>query len=62
MKTKLKLSKFLPFSEYEIYYEEEGIPVENRHVFKWGIAVAIRKNTMQIVQRPPINRQSLFCN
>jgi len=42
-KTRSKLSKSLPFSDYEIY-EEEGICAENHHIFKWGIVVGIRKD------------------
>ena len=57
-KTRSKLSKSLPFSDYEIY-EEEGIPVENHHIFKWGIVVGVRKNTIQIVQRLQVTQQSL---
>ena len=57
-KTKSKLSKSLPFSDYEIY-EEEGIPVKNHHIFKWGIVVGIRKNTIQIVQHLQVKQQSL---
>ena len=40
-KTKAKLSKSLPFSEYDIY-KEEGECAENHHIFKWGIVVGIR--------------------
>jgi hypothetical protein len=57
-KTKSKLTKSLPFSDYEIY-EEEGIPAENHHIFKWGVVVGIRKNSVQIVQRLQIMQQSL---
>jgi len=48
-KTKAKLSKFLPFSEYVIY-EEAGECAENHHIFKWGIVISIRKD-IQVVQR-----------
>ena len=57
-KTKSKLSKSLPFSDYKIY-EEEGIPVKNHHIFKWGIVVGIHKNTIQIVQHLQVKQQSL---
>lgn len=57
-KSRSKLSKPLPFSEYEIY-EEEGIPAENHHIFKWGIVVGIRKDTIQIIQHVEIKQQSL---
>ena len=56
-KTKSKLSKSLPYSEYDIY-EEEGVGAENHHIFKWGIVVGIRKD-LQVVQRLQITQQSL---
>ena len=57
-KTKSKLSKSLPCLDYEIY-EEDGIQAENHHIFKWGIVVGVRKNSLQIVQRLQIQQQSL---
>lgn len=57
-KTKSKLTKSLPCSDYEIY-EEEGLPAENHHIFKWGLVLGIRKNSVQIVQRLQIAQQSL---
>jgi len=56
-KTKSKLSKSLPFTDYEIY-EEEGVSAENHHIFKWGIVVGIRKD-LQVAQRLQIKQQSL---
>jgi hypothetical protein len=56
-KTNSKLSKSLPSTDYEIY-EEEGICAENHHIFKWGIAVGIRKD-LQVTQRLQITQQSL---
>lgn len=56
-KTKAKLSKSLPFSEYDIY-EEEGKCAENHHIFKWGIVVGIRKD-IQVAQQVEIKQKSL---
>jgi len=56
-KTRSKLSKSLPFSDYEIY-EEEGICAENHHIFKWGIVVGIHKD-LQVTQRLQMKQQSL---
>ena len=57
-KTKSKLTKSLPYSDYEIF-EEEGLPAENHHIYKWGIVIGIRKDTIQIIQRLQIEHQSL---
>ena len=56
-KTKAKLSKILPFSEYNIY-EEAGECAENHHIFKWGIVIGIRKD-IQVAQRIEIKQKSL---
>ncbi|KAF8157252.1 hypothetical protein B0H34DRAFT_675560 [Crassisporium funariophilum] len=56
-KTKSKLSKSLPYSEYDIY-EEPGESAENHHIFKWGIVVGIGKD-IQVTQRLEIIDQSL---
>jgi hypothetical protein len=47
-KTQSKLSKSLPFLDYDIY-EESGERADNHHIFKWGIVMGIRKD-IQIVQ------------
>ena len=57
-KAKSRLTKSLPFLDYEIF-EEEGLPTENHHIFKWGIVMGIRKNSLQIMQRLEIEQQSL---
>ena len=57
MKTRSKLSKSLPFSDYNIY-EEPGECAENHHIFKWGIVVGIQKD-LQVVQQLEIKQQSL---
>lgn len=56
-KTKTKLSKSLPFLDYDIH-EEAGESAENHHIFKWGIVMGIRKD-LQIAQRVEIKQQSL---
>ena len=53
-KTRSKLSKSLPFSNYDIY-EEPGECAENHHIFKWGIVVGIQKD-LQVVQRLEIKQ------
>jgi hypothetical protein len=56
-KTKTKLSKSLPFLDYDIH-EEAGESAENHHIFKWGIVMGIRKD-LQIAQRVEIKQRSL---
>jgi hypothetical protein len=56
-KTKSKLNKSLPYTDYDIY-EEPGECAENHHIFKWGIVVGIRKD-LQVVQRLEIKQRSL---
>ena len=53
-KTKSKLSKSLPYTDYDIY-EEPGECAENHHIFKWGIVVGIWKD-LQVVQRLEIKQ------
>jgi hypothetical protein len=56
-KTQSKLSKSLPFLEYDIY-EESAERAVNHHIFKWGIVMGVRKD-VQIVQRVVLNQTSL---
>jgi hypothetical protein len=56
-KTKTKLSKYLPFLNYDIH-EEAGESAENHHIFKWGIVMGICKD-LQIAQHVEIKKQSL---
>lgn len=58
-KTKMqsKLSKSLPYLDYDIY-EEPGERCEGHHIFKWGIVMGIRKD-VQIVQRLLLKQASL---
>jgi len=56
-KTQSKLSKSLPFLDYDIY-EEPGERADNHHIFKWCIVMGIRKD-IQIVQRIELKQKSL---
>ena len=56
-KTRPKPSKSLPFADYDIY-EEPGECAKNHRIFKWGIAVGIRKD-LQVVRRLEIKQRSL---
>ncbi|KAJ7694634.1 hypothetical protein B0H17DRAFT_1199155 [Mycena rosella] len=48
-KTNTKTAKSLPNNEYTIL-EEEGVPMTNHHLYKWGVVMGIRKD-IQNVQR-----------
>jgi hypothetical protein len=56
-KTRSKISKTLPFHDYDIY-EESGEPADNHHIFKWGVVVGVRKD-IQVAQRVEITQRSL---
>ncbi|KIJ95502.1 hypothetical protein K443DRAFT_11320, partial [Laccaria amethystina LaAM-08-1] len=55
--TRSKISKTLPFHDYDIY-EESGEPADNHHIFKWGVVVGVRKD-IQVAQRVEITQRSL---
>ncbi|TFK35966.1 hypothetical protein BDQ12DRAFT_262093 [Crucibulum laeve] len=56
-KTNVRIADKLPIHEYNIY-EEVGKPAENHHIFKWGIAVGVRKD-IQVARRITISSQTL---
>ena len=56
-KTRSKLSRSLPYNEYDIY-EEPGEQAEGHHIFKWGVVVGIRKD-IQVAQRLEIKQRAL---
>lgn len=55
-KTQSKLSKSLPYLDYDIY-EEPGERCDGHHIFKWGLVMGIRKD-VQIVQRIALTQNS----
>ncbi len=55
-KTQSKLSKSLPYLDYDIY-EEPGERCDGHHIFKWGIVMGIRKD-VQVVQRMILKQES----
>ena len=56
-KTCSKISKMLPFHNYDIY-KESGEPADNHHIFKWGVVVGVCK-VIQVAQHVEITQRSL---
>ncbi|KAJ7914585.1 hypothetical protein B0H13DRAFT_1611374, partial [Mycena leptocephala] len=56
-KTNTKTGPNLPNGDYNIF-EEPGVQADNHHLYKWGVALGIRKN-LQIAQRVQIAAAAL---